>query len=56
MRIWTLSGRYLGTVGTFKPWTPLKYHEPVGADHPYMPMPPDIARVASSTTYKVFLF
>nr|CAD7403814.1 unnamed protein product [Timema poppensis] len=50
VRLWTLGGRYVGTLGTFQPWINLQNDmEPQG---PFR-IPPDIKRVASSTTLKV---
>ncbi|KAF2880421.1 hypothetical protein ILUMI_25755 [Ignelater luminosus] len=53
-RMWTLGGRYLGTLGTFKPWIPIKIDTPPGEGHEYK-TPPDIFRMASSTTFKVYM-
>ncbi|KAK4876176.1 hypothetical protein RN001_012598 [Aquatica leii] len=50
-RLWTRGGRYLGTLGTFKPWIPIQVDTPPGEDHPY-PIPTDIKRIASSSTLK----
>nr|CAD7445100.1 unnamed protein product [Timema bartmani] len=50
VRLWTVGGRYVGTLGTFHPWMNLQNDmEPQG---PFR-IPPDIKRVASSTTLKV---
>ncbi|XP_056644787.1 WD repeat-containing protein on Y chromosome [Diorhabda sublineata] len=51
-RMWTLGGRYLQTIGTFKPWKPLSSEEPVETDFEF-DIPPDIKKVASSTTLRV---
>ncbi|CAK9804570.1 WD repeat-containing protein on Y chromosome [Anthophora plagiata] len=53
VRLWTLGGRYISTLGTFKPWSPIlptipAYHYFKDYRHP-----PDIKRFASSTTLKV---
>lgn len=53
-RMWTLGGRYLGTIGTFKPWIPVKIDTPPGEDHEYQ-IPTDLKRLASSTTFKVYV-
>ncbi|XP_022918540.2 WD repeat-containing protein on Y chromosome [Onthophagus taurus] len=53
-RLWTLSGRYLGTLGTFKKWKPLDPEVPPGDDFEYT-IPPDISRVKSMTTFKVLM-
>ncbi|XP_067624274.1 WD repeat-containing protein on Y chromosome [Eurosta solidaginis] len=51
-RLWSLGGRYLGTLGTPLPWIKLSPFETVEEDNRYR-MPPDIKKVASSTTMKV---
>ncbi|CAD6999267.1 unnamed protein product [Ceratitis capitata] len=51
-RLWSLGGRYLGTLGTPLPWLKLSPFETVEEDHRYR-LPPDIKKVASSTTMKV---
>lgn len=51
-RIWTISGRYIGTLGSPLKWKRLDPTKPVGADYPFR-YPPDIKRVGSSTTMKV---
>lgn len=50
--MWTVGGRYLGTLGTFKKWIPIKIGIPPGKNHDYK-LPTDIKRMASSTTFKV---
>lgn len=50
--MWTLSGRYLQTIGTFKPWKNLEVDTPPPPTFDYS-IPPDIYRICSSTTYKV---
>ncbi|KAF5307990.1 hypothetical protein FQR65_LT06558 [Abscondita terminalis] len=52
-RLWTLGGRYLGTLGTFKPWIPIHIDSPLEEDHQYQ-IPTDIKRIASFTTMQVF--
>uniref|UniRef100_A0A1A9ZDE8 WD repeat-containing protein on Y chromosome n=1 Tax=Glossina pallidipes TaxID=7398 RepID=A0A1A9ZDE8_GLOPL len=55
VRLWTIGGRYLGTLGMPLPWMKLSPFEPLSEkDHerPFR-MPPDIKKVASSTTMKV---
>nr|XP_023023649.1 WD repeat-containing protein on Y chromosome [Leptinotarsa decemlineata] len=51
-RMWTLGGRYLQTIGTFKPWREIPNNQPVGPDFDF-PIPADIKKVASSTTLRV---
>ncbi|XP_045473600.1 WD repeat-containing protein on Y chromosome-like [Harmonia axyridis] len=51
-RMWTIGGRYIQTIGTFKEWKKLE----VGVKPPQnfeFSEPPDIKRVASSTTFRV---
>ncbi|XP_069676341.1 WD repeat-containing protein on Y chromosome-like isoform X2 [Periplaneta americana] len=51
VRLWSLGGRYLGTLGTELPWLNLRPDkEPVGLKFRF---PPDIKRVMSSTTRKI---
>lgn len=52
VRLWTLAGGYLGTLGTILPWEPLLPHIPPPV-RKKMRLPPDIRKVASSTTIKV---
>lgn len=52
IRIWTVNGKYLGTLGTFKPWRHISYNEAPNDADEYL-MPADIKRCASSTTFKV---
>lgn len=49
--MWTLGGRYLQTVGTFKPWKKIEDNG-LSDDFDYS-IPPDIKRIASSTTLRV---
>ncbi|XP_050294962.1 WD repeat-containing protein on Y chromosome-like [Anthonomus grandis grandis] len=51
-RMWTLAGRYLQTIGTFKPWKPIPQDGNLPDDFEYT-IPPDIKRVGSSTTLRV---
>lgn len=53
-RLWTIGGRYLGTLGSFKKWKELDPDTPPGPDFDYT-IPPDISRIHSATTYKVFI-
>ncbi|KAI4460577.1 wd40 repeat domain 95 [Holotrichia oblita] len=53
-RLWTLGGRYVGTLGTFKKWKPLDPDTPPGREFAYT-IPPDICRIHSATTYKVMM-
>lgn len=50
--MWTLGGRYLQTIGTFKPWKKINSLEPVSEDFDFS-IPADVRRVASSTTLRV---
>lgn len=52
-RIWTTGGQYIGTLGSPVGWPLLSPNEPPGDEYEFR-MPPDIKRVASSTTIKVF--
>nr|B7FF06.1 RecName: Full=WD repeat-containing protein on Y chromosome; Short=WD40 Y [Drosophila grimshawi]DAA06440.1 TPA_inf: WD-40 domain protein [Drosophila grimshawi] len=52
-RLWTQGGRYLGTLGTVLPWSKLTPFERAGEDNRAYRLPPDIKKVASSTTLKV---
>ncbi|KAH8392209.1 hypothetical protein KR215_003058, partial [Drosophila sulfurigaster] len=52
-RLWTQGGRYLGTLGTVLPWSKLSPFERAGEDNRAYRLPPDIKKVASSTTLKV---
>ncbi|XP_030383633.1 WD repeat-containing protein on Y chromosome [Scaptodrosophila lebanonensis] len=52
-RLWTQGGRYLGTLGTVLPWSRLSPFEKAGQDNHVYRLPPDIKKVASSTTLKV---
>ncbi|XP_070854977.1 WD repeat-containing protein on Y chromosome isoform X2 [Drosophila suzukii] len=52
-RLWTQGGRYLGTLGTVLPWSRLTPFDRAGNDSHLYRMPPDIKKVASSTTLKV---
>uniref|UniRef100_A0A1I8PB56 WD repeat-containing protein on Y chromosome n=1 Tax=Stomoxys calcitrans TaxID=35570 RepID=A0A1I8PB56_STOCA len=52
-RLWSLGGRYLGTLGTLLPWMTFSPFQPVEEDKTIYRMPPDIKKVASTTTMKV---
>lgn len=54
-RLWSLGGRYLGTLGSPLPWTRLSPFETVVEEDEHIKyrMPPDVQKVASSTTMKV---
>ncbi|XP_061400442.1 WD repeat-containing protein on Y chromosome-like [Musca vetustissima] len=52
-RLWSLGGRYLGTLGSPLPWMKLSPFESVEEKYEKFRMPPDIQKVASSTTMKV---
>lgn len=51
-RIWTLGGRYIGTLGSPVGWPIIDPMKPIPDDFAFR-MPPDVKRVASSTTFKV---
>lgn len=50
--MWTLGGRYLQTIGTFKKWKPLSTDPQKNVDFDHT-APPDIFRNGSSTTMRV---
>lgn len=52
VRIWTLGGRYIGTLGSPVQWAVISPEIPVPENFNFR-VPPDIQRVASSTTLKV---
>lgn len=52
VRVWTLGGKYIGTLGTFLPWNEIPSYEPP-PDYLEIKLPADIKRVASWTTLKV---
>ncbi|KAK9309928.1 hypothetical protein QLX08_000565 [Tetragonisca angustula] len=54
VRLWTLGGRYISTFGTFKPWSTILPTIPTYQYFKDYRYPPDIKRVASSTTLKIF--
>nr|CAI5831958.1 unnamed protein product [Callosobruchus analis] len=51
-RMWSLSGRYLQTIGTFKPWKKIERGIPIPDTFEFT-IPPDIKRTCSSTTLRV---
>ncbi|XP_037949995.1 WD repeat-containing protein on Y chromosome [Teleopsis dalmanni] len=51
-RLWTLGGHYLGTLGTPAKWLNISPFERMDEQQEYR-IPPDIKKVASSTTMKV---
>uniref|UniRef100_A0A1B0FDX8 WD repeat-containing protein on Y chromosome n=1 Tax=Glossina morsitans morsitans TaxID=37546 RepID=A0A1B0FDX8_GLOMM len=53
VRLWSLGGRYLGTLGTPLPWRKMSPFEPITDEARGLRFPPDIKKVASSTTMKV---
>uniref|UniRef100_A0A1A9WKU6 WD repeat-containing protein on Y chromosome n=1 Tax=Glossina brevipalpis TaxID=37001 RepID=A0A1A9WKU6_9MUSC len=53
VRVWTIGGRYLGTLGTPLPWMKLSPFEPIKEEGRVFRLCPDIKKVASSTTMKV---
>lgn len=52
VRLWTISGRYIGTLGSPVPWRQLSSVVPPSENYKFR-IPPDIRRVISSTTLKV---
>lgn len=52
VRLWTVSGRYIGTLGSPVPWRQLSSVQPPSENYKFR-IPPDIRRVISSTTLKV---
>lgn len=52
VRLWTISGRYIGTLGSPVPWRQLSSIAPPSENYKFR-IPPDIRRVISSTTLKV---
>ncbi|EFA09801.1 WD repeat-containing protein on Y chromosome [Tribolium castaneum] len=52
-RMWTLSGRYLQTLGTFKKWKTVPQGHEARPEEFQFTTPPDIERVGSSTTLRV---
>ncbi|XP_017758918.1 PREDICTED: WD repeat-containing protein on Y chromosome [Eufriesea mexicana] len=54
VRLWTFGGRYISTFGTSKSWSPILPTIPTYQYFKDYRLPPDIERVASSTTLKVF--
>ena len=52
IRIWTISGQYLGTLGTFKEWCEISEKPDFNVSN--IQIPADINRVASSTTLNVY--
>lgn len=52
VRLWTISGRYIGTLGSPVPWRQLSSVLPPSENYKFR-IPPDIRRVISSTTLKV---
>ncbi|XP_023288760.1 WD repeat-containing protein on Y chromosome, partial [Orussus abietinus] len=53
VRLWSLSGQYISTLGTFRPWSTLLSDTPVSKYFGEFRLPPDIKRIASHTTMKV---
>lgn len=53
VRMWALSGRYIGTFGSPVKWSRIIANEPIDPKYSFR-MPPDIKRVASFTTLHVF--
>lgn len=53
VRLWTLGGRYLATLGTFRPWSTILPDSPAHSYFKNYRIPPDVKRIASFTTLKV---
>nr|XP_046475216.1 WD repeat-containing protein on Y chromosome [Neodiprion pinetum] len=53
VRLWTLNGRYISTLGTFRPWSTLLPNTWVEKYFGSYRLPPDIKGVGSFTTMKV---
>ncbi|XP_043502264.1 WD repeat-containing protein on Y chromosome [Polistes fuscatus] len=53
VRLWTLGGRYISTLGTFREWMPILPNIPAYKYFQHFRYPVDIKRSASSTTMKV---
>jgi hypothetical protein len=51
-RMWTLAGRYIGTLGSSVVWPKFQFNHPLSQDYPFR-LPPDIQRECSFTTLKV---
>ncbi|XP_028982217.1 WD repeat-containing protein on Y chromosome [Diachasma alloeum] len=54
VKLWSISGRYISTFGTLKPWRKLLPDVPVSEYLKDYSLPPDVKRIGSSTTIKVF--
>lgn len=52
VRLWTLGGRYISTLGTFREWIPILPHIPASKYFQHFRYPMDIKRSASFTTMK----
>ncbi|CAH0554641.1 unnamed protein product [Brassicogethes aeneus] len=52
-RLWTLSGRFLQTIGSFKGWKKLPYAQPVIEGEFEFTVPADLKRILSSTSFRV---
>lgn len=53
VRMWTLGGQYLQTLGTFKPWKHVDPDPEVRSSNFDFTTPPDLMRLGSSTTLRV---
>nr|XP_050846141.1 WD repeat-containing protein on Y chromosome isoform X1 [Vespula vulgaris] len=53
VRLWTLGGRYISTLGTFREWMPILPHIAASKYFQHFRYPMDIKRSASFTTMKV---
>ncbi|XP_063983185.1 WD repeat-containing protein on Y chromosome [Diachasmimorpha longicaudata] len=54
VKLWSISGRYISTFGAVKPWRRLLPDVPVSEYMKDYSLPPDVKRIGSSTTIKVF--
>ncbi|KAK0177738.1 hypothetical protein PV328_001756 [Microctonus aethiopoides] len=55
VRMWSLGGRYISTLGSFKDWKTILPDIPVNHYFEDYRIPPDVKKVASSTTMKVLM-
>ncbi|XP_067214065.1 WD repeat-containing protein on Y chromosome-like isoform X2 [Linepithema humile] len=53
VRLWSLGGRYISTLGTFREWTPILPAVPVDKYFEDYKLPADVKKFASCTTLKV---
>lgn len=53
--MWSLSGQYIQTIGTFKEWRPIMSLKPISVKHMKAIIPADLDRKISSTTLRVLM-